>query len=220
MLVNGPKSIYFALWGRKSRWIIRTCEQQVFITILRPGQFWKVFHMRFRFKEAAITHEASMWVEIQCVHLPQVVTVSETGEIWGYSLSATLWPLLGHHLVAFWLKSVLWCRSAALRCDTGGYSALVGLNAVAGTDSYCAFEVATLCLKRLLLMVACFMKYPTRVSIQEQKCSFGVHMYVLHRGAIVLKGVCMIWSIRNGRERLTCLPGICITIPGIHYYLL
>lgn len=29
----------------------------------------------------------------------------------------------------------------------------------------------------------------------------------------------MIWSIRNGSERLTCLLGICITIPVIHYDL-
>lgn len=29
---------------------------------------------------------------------------------------------------------------------------------------------------------------------------------------------CMICSIRNGGERLACLAGICITIPGIHYY--
>lgn len=28
----------------------------------------------------------------------------------------------------------------------------------------------------------------------------------------------MICSIRNGGERLACLTGICITIPGIHYY--
>lgn len=28
----------------------------------------------------------------------------------------------------------------------------------------------------------------------------------------------MICSIRNGAERLACLAGICITIPGIHYY--
>lgn len=30
----------------------------------------------------------------------------------------------------------------------------------------------------------------------------------------------MIWSIRNGSERLKCLLGICIAIPGIHYDLL
>lgn len=29
---------------------------------------------------------------------------------------------------------------------------------------------------------------------------------------------CMICSIRNGAERLACLAGICITIPGIHDY--
>lgn len=29
---------------------------------------------------------------------------------------------------------------------------------------------------------------------------------------------CMICSIRNGAERLACLAGICITIPGIHHY--
>lgn len=63
-----------------------------------------------------------------------------------------------------------------------------GPNGAAGTDSYCAFDVATLFLKRALLMVACFMKYPTRVRSQEQKCSFGLHMYVPHRGAVVLEG--------------------------------
>lgn len=67
-------------------------------------------------------------------------------------------------------------------------------------------------------MVACFAKYPTRVSVREQKCSFGLRTYVRHREAIVTKAVCMIWSIRNGWERLACLAGICITIPGIHYY--
>lgn len=67
-------------------------------------------------------------------------------------------------------------------------------------------------------MVACFAKYPTRVSVREQKCSFGLRTYVRHREAIVSKAVCMIWSIRNGWERLACLAGICITIPGIHYY--
>lgn len=59
-----------------------------------------------------------------------------------------------------------------------------------------------------------------RVSTKEQKCSFGFRMYVRHRGAIVWKAVCMIWSVRNGAERLPCLPGICITISGIHCYLL
>lgn len=67
-------------------------------------------------------------------------------------------------------------------------------------------------------MVACFAKYLTRVSVREQKCSFGLRTYVRHREAIVSKAVCMIWSIRNGWERLACLAGICITIPGIHYY--
>lgn len=75
-------------------------------------------------------------------------------------------------------------------------------------------------LKRAPLTAACFMKYPTRVSTKEQKCSFGFRMYVWHRGAIVCKEICMIWSIRNGAERLPCLPGICITISGIHCYLL
>lgn len=37
-------------------------------------------------------------------------------------------------------------------------------------------------------MVACFMEYPTRVCIHEQKCSFKLHMYVLHRRAVVLEG--------------------------------
>lgn len=127
--------------------------------------------------------------------------------------------------VFFWLDSVLWWGSAALRCDTAVYSALAGSEWCDGNRRLlcfwgCGWDHATLFLKRALLMVACFMKYPTRVSIREQKCSFGVHMYVPHRGAIVSEGVCMIWSIRNGWERLTCLPGICITIPGIHYYLL
>lgn len=39
-------------------------------------------------------------------------------------------------------------------------------------------------------------------------------------GPIVWKAVCMIWSIRNGAERLRCLPGICVTISGIRCCLL
>lgn len=81
-------------------------------------------------------------------------------------------------------------------------------------------DPASLFLKRAPLMGACFMKYPTRVSTKEQKWSFGFRMYVRHREAIVWKAVCMIWSIRNGAERLPCLPGICITISGIQCYLL
>lgn len=62
-------------------------------------------------------------------------------------------------------------------------------------------------------MLACFTKYLTRISIQEQKCSFAFDMYVQNRGAAVLD-----WSLYD--LVLSCLPGICIDIPGIHCSLL
>ena len=37
-------------------------------------------------------------------------------------------------------------------------------------------------------MVACYMKYPSTVSIREQKCSLALNMYAPHRGAVVLDG--------------------------------
>lgn len=51
-------------------------------------------------------------------------------------------------------------------------------------------------------------------ALSASVCTYGTE------GLLFWKAVCMIWSIRNGAERLRCLPGICITISGIHCYLL
>lgn len=79
-------------------------------------------------------------------------------------------------------------------------------------------------------------EYPTRVNVRgNKKCPFGwggvggvgcrrgrgwslCNVCAAQRRHCVKGSFCMICSIRNGAERLACLAGICITIPGIHDY--
>lgn len=136
---------------------------------------------------------------------------------WGYIglVQASITPIWVCFMVDVWY---FWYHTAVHRASAG--SGWRGRNRLLLCFWGCDEDRAAPFLKRAPLMGARFVKYPTRVSTKEQKCSFGFRMYVRHREAIVWKAVCMIWSIRNGAERLPCLPGICITISGIQCYLL
>lgn len=80
-------------------------------------------------------------------------------------------------------------------------------------------------------MVACFAKnIPPELAFGGTKSALSVeggcrgavgslrNVCATQRRYCVKGSFCMICSIRNGAERLACLAGICITIPGIHYY--
>lgn len=139
-----------------------------------------------------------------------------------YNLPVRLYgPRLGRHLTTMSLFCSVCLKFVDVAvCSASAGSEWRGRNRLLLCFSCCDEDHAIAFLKRASLMVVWFMKYLTRVSTKEQKCSFGFRMYVRHRGAIVWKAVCMIWPIRNGAQRLPCLPGICITISGIHCYLL
>lgn len=68
-----------------------------------------------------------------------------------------------------------------------------GQNGSARTEPNCVSggcnrDYVTLFLNGALITVACFMEYPTRVSVWEQKCSLELYMFVAHRGAVVVDG--------------------------------
>lgn len=134
----------------------------------------------------AVTWSSNPWTRVW-TQIQYVVTV--TCETWRYIFH--LWHYGLCQTTSFWLAWVLWWGSAALRCDPAAYSVLAGSEWCDGNRQLLCFwglqlgPCSPVPKKRALLMVACFMKYPTRVSVWEQKCSFGVHMYVPHRGTIV-----------------------------------
>lgn len=170
MLVNFAESIYFAPWRENPDELFGPVSNRCSLEFYVPLNL-KMFHIRFRFNKAlpnqgVVAHKSSVWKEIQYADLLWVVTAPMTCEIWGYSLSATLWALSSCLIPSFWLDSVLWCRSAALGCDTGVYSALAGSEWCAKNRQLLCFwgcdrDHATLLAKRALLIVACCMKYPT-----------------------------------------------------------
>lgn len=173
---------YWDLWA--------TGVQQNFMSSssIRVFKIWFGFDLASS-NQRAVTCKPSVWIVIQYVDLLWILTHRNMR----YSVIVALWRCGLCQAVFFPLQSLLWFISAALRCDTGAYSALAGSKWCDRNRQLlcfwgCDWDYATLFLKkRALLMVACFMKYPTRVSVREQKCSFGVHMYVRHRGAIVVK---------------------------------